>query len=83
MKQVQRKATKLVNEHNKTYEEWLRELGLFSIEKRRIRERIYGSLQPLGSNSRIVNSCSIVEVGLFSQVTDARTRGNGLKLHQD
>ncbi|GAB0182601.1 hypothetical protein GRJ2_000725400 [Grus japonensis] len=77
LQRVQRRAMKMIRglEHL-SYEVRLRQLGLFSLEKRRLQGDLIADLQYLKETYKKS------EEGLFTRAWSDRTRGNGLKLKE-
>ena len=77
LERVQSKATKMISglEHL-PYKDRLRELGLFSLEKRRLWGDLVAAFQYLKGAYKLEGS------QLFERMDNSRTRGNGFKLSE-
>ena len=77
LEQVQRMATKMIQRlENLSYEERLRELGMFSLEKRRLQGDLIAAFQYLKG------ACRKDGENIFIRACYNKTRTNGFKLRE-
>ena len=77
LEQVQRRTTKMIRGlENLSDEDRLRQLGLFSLEKKRLRGDLMAAFQYLKAAYKKARE------GLLTRACSDRTRGNGFKLKE-